>query len=96
MVRLFLLAAVFIAKSVDLEHNRVRVEAMFPVEVVLEPITAETTAKGEVLTGVFYLDTSKPSFLDLLNLTEQPLATLPEKSVRPPREALDQVMEELR
>jgi hypothetical protein len=50
MVRLFLLAAVFIAKSVDLEHNRVRVEAMFPVEVVLEPLTAETTAKGEVLT----------------------------------------------
>ena len=56
----------------------------------------ESHAKGEVLTGVFYIDTSKPSFLDLLNLAEQPLATLPESVVRPAREALDQVMEELR
>ena len=56
----------------------------------------ESHAKGEVLTGVFYIDTSKPSFLDLLNLAEQPLATLPESVVRPSREALDQVMEELR
>jgi len=56
----------------------------------------ESHAKGEVLTGVFHIDTSKPSFLDLLNLAEQPLATLPESVVRPSREALDQVMEELR
>src|SRR5437588_1157894 len=56
----------------------------------------ESPAKGEVLTGVFHIDTSKPSFLDLLNLAEQPLATLPESVVRPSREALDQAMEELR
>jgi len=52
--------------------------------------------RGEVLTGVFYIDTRKPNFLDLLHLTEQPLATLPESVVRPPRQVLDEVMESLR
>jgi 2-oxoglutarate ferredoxin oxidoreductase subunit beta len=52
--------------------------------------------KGEVLTGVFYVNTKTPSFIDLLNLTEHPLATLPESVVRPGREVLEQVMEELR
>jgi 2-oxoglutarate ferredoxin oxidoreductase subunit beta len=51
---------------------------------------------GEVLTGVFYVNTQTPSFVDLLNLTEQPLATLPESVVRPGREVLEQAMEELR
>src|ERR1700730_13562512 len=50
----------------------------------------------EVLTGVFYITPKAPSFIDLLNMTEQPLATLPESAVRPGREVLEQVMEELR
>ena len=56
----------------------------------------EAEAKGEVLTGVLYVNTGKPTFLDLLHLGEDPLATLPESEVRPSREVLDQVMEELR
>jgi len=56
----------------------------------------EAAKQGEVLTGVFYVDTSKPNFMELLELVDAPLATLPESKVRPPREALDQVMEELR
>jgi 2-oxoglutarate/2-oxoacid ferredoxin oxidoreductase subunit beta len=51
---------------------------------------------GEVLTGVFYVNTKTPTFVDLLNMTEEPLATLPESAVRPGREVLEQVMEELR
>ena len=51
---------------------------------------------GEVLTGVYYIATDRPTFLDLLNLDDAPLATLPESKVRPGREALEQVMEELR
>jgi 2-oxoglutarate/2-oxoacid ferredoxin oxidoreductase subunit beta len=51
---------------------------------------------GEVLTGVFYVNTKTPTFVDLLNMTDQPLATLPESAVRPGREVLEQVMEELR
>jgi len=56
----------------------------------------EAAKKGEVLTGVFYVETHKPNFMELLNLEDVPLATLPESKVRPPREVLDQVMEELR
>ena len=52
--------------------------------------------KGEVLTGIFYVDPKKPTFLDLLHLADEPLATLPLERVRPPKAALDQVMEELR
>ena len=52
--------------------------------------------KGEVLTGVFYVNTKTPTFIELLNMTDQPLATLPESAVRPGREVLEQVMEELR
>ena len=56
----------------------------------------EAARRGEVLTGVFYVATGKPTFFDMLNIADEPLATLPESRVRPPREALEQVMEELR
>ena len=49
--------------------------------------------QGEVLTGVFYVDTTKPSFTDMLNLVDEPLATLPESRVRPSRQVLDQIMQ---
>ena len=56
----------------------------------------ESEARGEVLTGVLYLNTNKPTFLELLNLTDQPVATLPESKVRPTKAVLDELMEELR
>jgi 2-oxoglutarate ferredoxin oxidoreductase subunit beta len=56
----------------------------------------EAHSKGDVLTGVLYVNTQAPSFVDMLNLTDDPLATLPESVVRPGREVLNQVMEELR
>jgi 2-oxoglutarate/2-oxoacid ferredoxin oxidoreductase subunit beta len=56
----------------------------------------EAHEKGEVLTGVFYIDTQKPNFVDLLNMTETPLSRLPQEAVRPPKRALDEVMESLR
>jgi 2-oxoglutarate/2-oxoacid ferredoxin oxidoreductase subunit beta len=56
----------------------------------------EAGKKGEVLTGVFYIDTHKPNFMEMLGMGEVALATLPESKVRPPKEFLEQVMEELR
>ena len=56
----------------------------------------EADAKDEVLTGVLYVNTGKPTFMDLLNLPEEPLGTLPESKTRPSRAALDEIMEELR
>ena len=57
---------------------------------------AEAHDKGEVLTGLFYVNTKSPSFLDMLNMVDEPLATLPESLTRPGREALEAAMEELR
>ncbi len=53
----------------------------------------ETHAKGEVLTGVFYIDTQKPDFTSLLNMVDEPLATLPQDRIRPSREVLAEIME---
>jgi 2-oxoglutarate ferredoxin oxidoreductase subunit beta len=55
---------------------------------------AET--KGEALTGVLYVNTHKPTFVDLLNLSDEPLATLAEAKLRPSRAVLDELMEQLR
>ena len=46
-------------------------------------------SKGEVLTGVLYVNPGKPTFLELLNLTDEPVATLPESKIRPSREVLE-------
>jgi 2-oxoglutarate/2-oxoacid ferredoxin oxidoreductase subunit beta len=59
-------------------------------------LLTEAHDKGEVVTGLFYVNTERESFIDLLNLVDEPLATLPEWRVRPPKSTLDEVMEELR
>lgn len=55
-----------------------------------------SAGKGEVLTGIVYVDSGKETLIDSLNIGEAPLGTLPESKTRPSREALDQIMEELR
>jgi 2-oxoglutarate ferredoxin oxidoreductase subunit beta len=56
----------------------------------------EAHDKGEILTGMFYVNTKAPNFLDMLNMVDEPLATLPESRVRPGKEVLEAAMEELR
>jgi 2-oxoglutarate/2-oxoacid ferredoxin oxidoreductase subunit beta len=55
----------------------------------------EAEETNEVLTGVFYINTEKPTFTDLLGLVDEPLATLPESMTRPPKSALDALMANL-
>ena len=55
----------------------------------------EAQAKDEILTGVFYIDTQKPTFIDLLNIVDEPLGTLPESVTRPGKTALDGLMASL-
>jgi 2-oxoglutarate/2-oxoacid ferredoxin oxidoreductase subunit beta len=56
----------------------------------------EAHEKGETLTGVFYIDPHKPTFMDLLHVTDEPLATLPAEAVRPTESVLGEVMESFR
>jgi hypothetical protein len=44
---------------------------------------------------MFYVNAKTPSFIDMLNVTDQPLATLTESVTRPSREVLAKCMEEL-
>lgn len=55
-----------------------------------------TQKTGEVLTGILYLENGAPTLMDHLHMVDEPLATLPEARVRPSRQALEMVMEELR
>ena len=41
----------------------------------------EAEKKDEVLTGVLYVNTEKPNFLEMLNMDDAPLATLPESKI---------------
>jgi 2-oxoglutarate ferredoxin oxidoreductase subunit beta len=56
----------------------------------------ESHSNHEVLTGILYVNPEGTDFIDLLNLVDEPLATLPQERTRPPRQVLDQIMEELR
>jgi 2-oxoglutarate ferredoxin oxidoreductase subunit beta len=55
----------------------------------------EAQESQEVLTGVLFIDTQKPTFIDLLNVVDEPLGTLPESQTRPPKSALEQLMTSL-
>jgi 2-oxoglutarate ferredoxin oxidoreductase subunit beta len=55
----------------------------------------ESHRDNEVLTGVFYVNPQAPTFIDMLNMTEDSLATLPESVIRPSKDVLAQIMQEL-
>ena len=56
----------------------------------------ETACRGEFATGILYIEPDKPDFLELLNVVDEPLATLPAERVRPGREVLTEIMDGLR
>jgi 2-oxoglutarate/2-oxoacid ferredoxin oxidoreductase subunit beta len=58
-------------------------------------VLTESHDRGEVVTGLFYVNTEQPNFIDLLNVVDEPLATLPLSRVRPPQSVLDEVMASL-
>ena len=56
----------------------------------------ETRSRGEFATGLIYVEPKKTDFIDALNLVDEPLATLSQKRVRPPKRVLDEIMASLR
>ncbi len=50
---------------------------------------------GQMLTGIVHLRPQKKNFMELLNVTDAPLNTLPLEKTRPPKEALDKIMRDL-
>src|SRR5262247_348490 len=56
----------------------------------------ESARRGEFATGLIYIEPDRDDFLTLLNVVDEPLATLPLERIRPGREALEEIMESLR
>ena len=59
-------------------------------------VLRETRERGELATGLVFVDPVAEDFLTLLNLVDEPLASLPPDRVRPSRADLDEIMEGLR
>ena len=57
---------------------------------------AEAASKQELLTGLIYVNEQSKDFLEMLKLSETPLAQLGEKELRPSRADLQKVIDELR
>lgn len=55
-------------------------------------VLTEARHKGEVLTGLFYINEQEPSLIDNLNLTEKPLGFLSEQELRPTETQFNRVM----
>ena len=56
----------------------------------------ETARRGEFATGILYIEPDKDDFVESLNLVDEPLSSLPMERIRPPKRALDEIMESLR
>ena len=56
----------------------------------------DTRSRGEFATGIIYVQPDSADFLQLLNLVDEPLAKLSPSQVRPPKSALDSIMDNLR
>jgi 2-oxoglutarate ferredoxin oxidoreductase subunit beta len=60
-----------------------------------ERLLSTTRESGEFLTGLIYVNPVAQTFFDLLDLSENPLATLPQEKVRPGPKVLEEAMQEL-
>jgi 2-oxoglutarate ferredoxin oxidoreductase subunit beta len=53
----------------------------------------ESRRKGEFLTGLLYVDAQRKDFVTLENMTDTPLARLPDEALRPSEAVLKKIME---
>ena len=53
----------------------------------------EVARRGEFATGLIYIEPDRDDFLRLLNVVDEPLASLPLERTRPPKAALDEIMD---
>jgi 2-oxoglutarate ferredoxin oxidoreductase subunit beta len=56
----------------------------------------ETARRGEFATGILYIEPDKDDFVESLNLVDEPLASLTTERIRPPKAALEEIMDSLR
>ncbi len=64
-------------------------------KVAAQRVLQETNRRGEFATGLLYIEPDRPDFLALLNIVDEPLASLATDRVRPSRDVLARIMEGL-
>ncbi len=80
--------SLLVLKRIDPEHDpRDKHAAIQALE--------RSRQEGKLLTGLFYIEEGKPALDELLDLMETPLVHLPEEQLRPSKEVLDRILEEL-
>ena len=52
--------------------------------------------RGEIPTGIFYINEKERTLFDTMHMIDEPLMTLPEERVKPKPEALEEIMDDLR
>ncbi len=55
----------------------------------------ESRVQHEFITGLIYVDQNRPTLAETSHIVDTPLVQLPDERLRPPREALDKIMEQL-
>ena len=65
-------------------------------KVTAQRVLQETRQRGEFATGLLYFEPGRPDVLSLLNVVDEPLASLSADRVRPSRAALGEIMESLK
>ncbi len=56
---------------------------------------AEADESGRFLTGLFYIKENEPDLVDLLDIVDTPLVSLPKEKLQPSRESLEALMDSL-
>jgi 2-oxoglutarate ferredoxin oxidoreductase subunit beta len=55
-------------------------------------LLSESQDRSELLTGLIYLSPERPNFVDMQDMTDTPLSSLPDSALRPSRETLESIM----
>lgn len=55
----------------------------------------KAAVEKQFLTGLLYIDETKPDFVKIMDLNETPLSQMPAEKLRPGKQALDEIMAEL-
>ncbi|HEY9786208.1 MAG TPA: 2-oxoacid:ferredoxin oxidoreductase subunit beta [Candidatus Obscuribacterales bacterium] len=56
---------------------------------------ARANEEKQFLTGLLYINEKKENFADIMHMVDEPLVNLKEPQLRPPKEALDEIMKSL-
>ena len=58
-------------------------------------LLVESHQKNEFLTGLMYVDTGRTDFVTAQRMTDTPLVLLPDEKLRPSRDTLEAIMDEI-